>query len=251
MARFFLPKKNIADGKIVIRGDDAAHITFSLRMRVGDSLVICDMQKTEYRCVISDMNSQEVLLDILSTKTSENEPPYQVSLYQALPKGDKMDYIVQKAVENGVFDIIPFVSERCISRPDVLSLEKKCARWQKIAEEAAKQCGRGIVPEVKKAISMKELLSRVSLYNRKLFCYEGDGTRSIKECLFASRISTETMNFEETIMLVIGPEGGFSMSEVQQAQASGMELAGLGKRILRCETASGFALACICYQLEL
>ena len=150
MARFFLSRDamDLASGVIPITGDDAHHIAFSLRMAVGDTLTVCDMQKTEYACTITDIKPELVLLRIDAVKENATEHPVEVCLYQSLPKGDKMDYIVQKAVELGVTSVIPVAGARCIVKLDEKNAQKKVARWQKIAEEAAKQCGRGMVPQI-------------------------------------------------------------------------------------------------------
>ena len=143
MARFFLSRDamDLASGVIPIAGDDAHHIAFSLRMAVGDALTVCDMQKTEYACTITDIKPDLVLLRIDEVRPNSTELPISVTLYQSLPKGDKMDYIVQKAVELGVTSIVPVAGARCIVKLDEKNAQKKVARWQKIAEEAAKQCG--------------------------------------------------------------------------------------------------------------
>ena len=154
-----------------------------------------------------------------------------------------MDVIVQKAVEMGVSKIVPFISERCISRPDAKSLEKKRVRWQRIALEAAKQCGRGIVPEMCDTLSFAQMLEQAGKASLGCFCYEGEGTESLKSVL-------ESSGNPRDIAIVIGSEGGFSVSEAESA-AKVLKSVGLGKRILRSESASGFALACISYQFEL
>ena len=157
-----------------------------------------------------------------------------------------MDVIVQKAVESGACAIVPFLSERCVSRPDEKSVEKKIARWQRIALEAAKQCGRGIIPAVRRPLTYAQMLEEASAASLPLFCYEGDGTASLREVLAAADTGGT-----RSISLVIGSEGGFSGDEAAAAVQHGFHLCGLGRRILRCESASGFALACIAYAFEL
>jgi 16S rRNA (uracil1498-N3)-methyltransferase len=152
MPRFFVTASDIAsDGeKTVIRisGDDAAHITKVLRMRIGESVVACDMAGCEYDSVIREVGS-EVLLEVISKKSSENEPPYRVAVYQALVKGDRFDTVIQKATELGANEIVPVITSRCTVKLDASDYRKKVERWQRIALEAAKQCGRGTIPTVR------------------------------------------------------------------------------------------------------
>ena len=244
MPRFFVPSENFEQNSVKITGDDAWHIARSLRMAVGESITVCDMHGGVHECTLEKITDDEVTARIDCSTDAENESPVRITLYQALPKGDKMDVIVQKAVEMGVYSIVPFFSDRCISRPDAKSLEKKCVRWQRIALEAAKQCGRGIIPEIGKPLSYEGMLESAAEKSLGCFCYEGDGTRSLKSILDSAENVTD-------ISLIIGSEGGFSQKEADQAEKSGICMAGLGKRILRCESASGFALACIAYRYEL
>ena len=246
MQRFFLSADQINGEFITVTGSDANHIKRSLRMTVGEKLIICDMQKNEYECEICSFEKDTVTVSILHSSKNDTEPAYRAYLYQALPKGDKMDYIVQKAVELGVYGIIPFISERCISRPDIGSCEKKVVRWQRIAEEAAKQCGRGIIPHVGKVLSYNEMIQDAVCGGLVFFCYEGDNNETKK----IGNIINVNEKYAD-IRFIIGAEGGFSISEVEVARDNGMKIAGLGKRILRCETASGFVLSCLAYENEL
>ena len=247
MQRFFLSDEKIdcINKAIKIDGNDAAHIIKSLRMKIGEKLVVCDMRKDEFECEISAIDKGSVILKILITKKNDTEPDFRAYLYQALPKGDKMDYIVQKAVELGVYEIIPFVSERCISRPDAESCLKKTVRWRKIAEEAAKQCGRGVIPTVRGVIDYKAALEEIR-GGSAFLCYEGDETEQLGDIIK----STGNENGTE-IKFIIGPEGGFGLNEIKTARRLNVRLAGLGKRILRCETAAGFVLSCLVYEREL
>jgi len=162
LPRFFVSDDNIYDGSIRIIGSDASHIMRSLRMVKGEKITVCDMKSTEYECVISDFDGNDVLLDIVSSGKGKTEPPYKVTLYQALPKSDKMETIIQKSVEAGVYAIVPFVSDRCISRPDEKGKLAKLERWNKIAESAAKQCGRGIIPKVLEITDRKAAFEKSS-----------------------------------------------------------------------------------------
>ena len=251
MPRLFVTKDQIDDGKVTLLGDDAHHVSRSLRMAAGEQIVVCDMQKNEYTCVLDEFLPDRVTANIISESKSDTEPLYYASLYQALPKGDKLDSIIQKAVECGVSSITTFNSERCIAK-DKDDGDKKLLRRQRIALEAAKQSGRGIIPEVKPTVSFKEAVARAASADIALFCYEGDSTEPLKSFLTKKRseLRQNCVN-EPTVSIVIGSEGGFSLAEVEFAREHGLVPVGLGKRILRTETASGFVLACLCYEMEL
>ena len=220
----------------------------SLRMAKGERLTVCDMHSTEYECEIKDFEGSDVLLEVISKSKGKTEPPYKAILFQALPKGDKMELIIQKAVETGVYAIVPFISERCISRPDAKSAKGKLERWNKIALEAAKQCGRGIIPEVLPICPYDEAVNRASAADVPILFYEGDGVRSLKSVLSDVKLNE---NEPITVSAMVGSEGGFAKSEVEKASEAGLIPTGLGNRILRCETAGIVALSAISYALEL
>ena len=220
-------------------------------MAKGDLLTVCDMHMTEYECSIADFEAGDVLLEVISSGKGDTEPPYRVTLFQALPKSDKMDFIVQKAVELGVWEIVPFISERCISRPDAKTAQTKLARWNKIALEAAKQCGRGIIPQVRQICSFKQALSLAAEVDCPLLFYEGDTVCSLKGALSTKSADVYDTDKPLVISAMIGSEGGFAQAEVEMASACGMIPTGLGKRILRCETAPIVALSAISYAFEL
>jgi 16S rRNA (uracil1498-N3)-methyltransferase len=249
MPRFFVRKDQIADGFVTLMGDDAHHVSRSLRMAVGERITVCDMQKFEYECELTEFLPDCVRARVLQTTHCDTEPPYRAMLFQALPKGDKLDSVIQKAVECGVSEITTFESERCIVRAKDGAEEKKVERRRRIALEAAKQCGRGIVPKVHATVSFREAIKQASAADIPLFCYEGDGTESLASVL---RSYEHITNGElPTVSIVIGSEGGFSGAEAEAAVAAGMRPIGLGKRILRTETAAAFVLACLVYELEL
>ena len=254
MPRFFVRKDQIADGVVSILGDDAHHISRSLRMAAGEHITVCDMQKNEYYCVLESFLPDRVLAKIESEHKCDTEPPFTAKLYQALPKGEKLDSVIQKSVECGVASITTFMSERCIAKEKGTD-DNKLRRRQKIALEAAKQSGRGLVPEISETVSFDTMLKGAAEADIKLFCYEGDDTASIRQVLSVERARLASdASFEgklPVISVVIGSEGGFSLAEVEKARASGLIPVGLGKRILRTETASGFVLGCLCYEFEL
>lgn len=226
------------DGKThSITGEDARHIAKSLRMARGEELTLCDRQGVEHRCVIKEINPGSVEVDVLENFPCQNEPGVKITLYQALPKGDKMDFIVQKAVELGVYRIVPVISSRCVSRPDEKALTKKVQRWQKIAAQAAQQSHRGIIPEVLGALSFQKAVTDAKTSGRSVIFYECGGQP-------VRKIVREQ---DETLAVFIGSEGGFAASEVQQVLDAGGKAATLGKRILRAETAPLAALSVLMY----
>lgn len=246
MPRFFIRQTQVSAQGITLIGDDAHHIARSLRMAVGDGVTVCDMQGNEYSCRIESFDDdRQVFLSILSVKEPENEPPLRIRLFQALPKGDKLDTVIQKAVECGAYEIIPFESERCVVRVKPDAEGRKTERRQRIAEEAAKQCGRSVLPQVRETVSFSRMLELISEDELCLFCYEGDGTEPLGEVL------NRELKGKERISVVIGSEGGFSQKESETIQEAGAVAVGLGRRILRTETASGFVLACLVYASEL
>ena len=249
MPRFFVRANQIEDGVVTLLGDDAHHISRSLRMAAGECITGCDMQKNEYDCELTDFLPDRVLAKVLETRKSDTEPPYYAHVFQALPKGDKLDSVIQKAVECGASEITTFESERCIVRAKGENEAKKVERRQRIALEAAKQSGRGIVPKINPTISFTEMCRRAAEADISLFCYEGDGTEPLPTALQKAIAKTKKEN--PTIVLIIGSEGGFSLSEAERICSMGILPVGLGKRILRTETASGFALACLVYALEM
>ena len=168
--------------------------------------------------------------------------PFKVSVYQCFPKGDKLETVIQKAVELGAFEIVAVMSERCVARPDSKAFAKRLERLKKISESAAAQCGRSIIPEIRGIISYNQAIEEISKKDIGFICYEGDGTRPIKELLKEQ---------PETIGFLIGPEGGLSEKETRTAAEANIDLAGLGKRILRTETASGYVLSAISVLLEM
>lgn len=236
MPRFFITEKP-AHGQIALAGENAHHISKVLRMVQGDKIVLCDGASTEYDCVITEITKEHVVCSVERQGLSASEPRVQTTLYMALPKGDKMDFIVQKSVELGVHTIVPYLAKNCVSRPK--DPEKKVRRWQKIADEAAKQSGRGILTQVLPIVSIDEAMPRAAQADLALFPYENEGERMLRDVL--------EHNEGKTISVLIGPEGGFIPEEAMLAAKSGLVSVSLGKRILRCETAPIVTLAAILY----
>lgn len=234
MPRFFTD--DISDNTAVISGPDAVHIGRSLRMRLEDELIVCS-GGMEYVSVIRSISDERVVCDILSSHKTLSEPDIQLTLFQAIPKLDKLEFIVQKATELGAARIVPVLTERCVSRPDAKSFAKKRERLQKIAEQAAKQSGRGIIPQVEDIISLENAVSELSKCDISLMFYEKGG-----KALSDIRINTPC-----SVGILIGSEGGFDEKEAQLCQSNGIVPVGLGKRILRCETAPIAAISIIMY----
>lgn len=245
MPKFFVNSSQIDNVYVNITGEDAHHISRSLRMAVGEHITVSDMQRSEYDCVLEEFLDGCVRARIENVRASDTELKVRVRLFQALPKGEKLDFIIQKAVECGAFDVTPFESERCVVKVKAEAEERKKERRNKIALEAAKQCGRGIIPSVNATLSFSQMLNEAMRSDAAFFCYEGDGTIPFGKLL------SEVNEKVEEIAVVIGSEGGFSQNEVKLAEQQGLIKAGLGKRILRAETAALFALSCVVYRFEL
>lgn len=223
--RFFT--ENISDNTATVCGEDAKHISIVLRMRAGDIAVLCDGHGTDYLAELLESGTDNCTFRILEESANLAEPDIHLRLFQAMPKGDKMEFIIQKAVECGAAEIVPFFSKRCVSRPDKKQMEKKLPRYQKIALEAAKQCGRGIIPTVGKAVDFSDLKGLISPENTGILFYE---------CCEAP-LRDAVMEFRKNVDIVIGSEGGFEPYEAEELTKAGFTAVSLGKRILRCETA--------------
>ena len=235
MPRFFT--QNISDIHGKILGADAVHISRVLRMKVGEKLVVCDLDGYDYDCVITSFSPDEVEFDVLNKHISLCEPDVSVTLYMAFPKSDKFELIVQKCVELGVDKIVPVISARCIARPDDRSSAKKLERYSKIAYEAAKQCGRAKIPKIDDFVDFKTALQLAKQSELSMLFYEKGG-QAVGDILSKK---------PNSIALFIGSEGGFEESEAKEAQKNGIHLAYLGPRILRCETAAITATATVMF----
>ena len=244
MPKFFVRQEQVKNESVTIFGDDAFHISRALRMAKGEHITVCDMQCNEYDCVLAEFNADNVVAEIISTRKIDNEPFIKVFLFQALPKGDKLDTVIQKAVECGVYEITPFESERCVVKVKADAEAKKTERRNRISLEAAKQCGRGYVPVVNPTVDFKTAVERACTCDLKIFCYEGEEEHSLKTLL-------QNRGNAQSAAVFIGSEGGFSRDEVEYVLNTGMKPVSLGKRILRTETASSFVLSCIAYETEL
>ncbi len=247
MPIFFVKSDNIDknSASAVIIGDDAFHIARSLRMAVGDGVVISD-GSTKYSCKLTSIHDDECRLLLEADLGATGEPPYKVSIYQALPKGDKLETVIQKSVECGASGIFPFTSEFCtVKMKDASSEDKKTVRRCRIAQEAAKQCGRTLVPTVSGTLTFSEVIRAIPEYDTVLFCYENEKDASLGD--FFSRNDLSGKN----VAVIIGSEGGFSAKEAEAIISAGAVSVSLGKRILRCESAAAFVLAAMSCYFEL
>ena len=243
MPRFFVSESAVSEDGAHITGADAHHIARALRMAVGEEITVCTDAGRELLCRLSRIRDDEAVAEILFEGKSTAELPVSVTLYMAYPKGDKLETVVQKAVELGAARIVPFLSERCIRRPKPEKLQSERERLSRIAQEAAKQCGRGVLPEVLSPLSFDEMLRAATADSVALFCYEGKGTRPIRALLEGEPPAR--------LSVIVGSEGGFSEGEAEAARAAGCQMTGLGPRILRCETAPLYALSAISVLVEL
>lgn len=235
MPRFFCDP--ITGNTTTISGEDARHIAKVLRMVPGEALTLCDMSGWDYECAITQVEPALVTLQVMEKHPSLTEPSLKVRLYQAVSKGDKFEFIVQKAVELGVDEIIPVMTHRCVSRPDERSMEKKLIRYQRVAQEAAKQSMRGKIPKVRPLITYPQALAEMAQDPLAILFYERSEnplTQLLTHC-------------PDRLSILVGAEGGFEEQEVQRAQAQGIAIATLGRRILRCETAPLAALSAAMY----
>lgn len=244
MPRFFVPDEAIADKRVTITGGDAFHVARSLRMATGDLVTVCDMQRNEYLCRLTKIRDDACECEILACEAGRGEPPAEITLFAAYPKGDKLELVVQKAVELGAASIVPFESARCIKRPRADKEQKQTERLNRIAEEAAKQCGRALLPRVSSPLSFAAAMERAARAELPLFCYEGKDALSMKRVL-------EEKRGAKSVSVVVGSEGGFTPEENEAARTAGLVAVNLGPRILRCETAPLYALSALSYFFEL
>lgn len=238
MPRFFVESSLIQDNFLVLTGEAAQHARV-LRLKCGEDVTVCDGNGTDYRCTVSDVAPGQISLVVRSADPSQSEPACRASIYIAYPKADKLEHVIQKATELGAYEIVAFPSARCISRPDAKSLEKKLARWQKIAASAAEQSGRGVIPRVLALDSYGQALERARQAALSVLFYENEAGHTFRAALSAGPFATAA--------LITGPEGGFERGEVDQAQSQGIEICTLGRRILRCETAPLCALSALMF----
>lgn len=243
MPKFFVTQDKITENQIIIDTEDVAHISRVLRLGIGDYVTVCDSQGTDYETEIAEMEQKQIVCSITEKRASESEPNIKVTLFQGLPKASKMEYIIQKTTELGISEIVPVKLSRCVVKIDNKKDErKKLDRWQKISEAAAKQSGRGIVPQISEIMTLDEVIKRSKEFDLFFVPYECEEQKTLKEVLL-SRSDIKTVGF------IIGPEGGFDPAETEKLHESGIDTVTLGKRILRTETAGEAVLAMTMYEI--
>lgn len=252
MPKFFVKQEQINEDIIKIQGQDVNHIKKVLRAKIGDELQICNSQNGEnFLCDIEEIRSEDILCKIKQRIEEKVESNIEVTVFQGLPKADKMEYIIQKSVELGVYDITPVEMKRCVVKLDEKDKNKKQLRWQKISEVAAKQCGRDIIPQINKIINIKNICELIKKYDIVLVAYENEKQNTLKEQLKLLKEQTEQKKDKVIkIGIVIGPEGGLEEQDTEKLKENGAKIITLGKRILRTETVALNVLSIIMYELE-
>lgn len=246
MYRFFVEKEQIdrEEKKVCIKGTDVNHIKNVLRMRAGEKILISTGEDLEYTCGIVEMTQEEILAEIIEIQEADRELPSKIYLFQGLPKSDKMELIIQKAVELGVFQIIPVETKRCVVKLDEKKEASKRKRWQGIAESAAKQSKRMVIPEIHSVMKFSQAIEYAGQLDIRLIPYE------LAENMDYTRKMLEKIQPGQSIGIFIGPEGGFTQEEIETALEHQVEPITLGKRILRTETAGMTILSILMYLLE-
>jgi len=244
MQKFFIKSEQIKDDKIKIIGTDVNHITNVLRLKKEDEIQICDEDTTNnYIAEILEYDKEKVICKILEKIDSKVESNVNITVYQGLPKADKMELIIQKTTEIGVKTIIPVSMERCIVKLIPKDEEKKIDRWQKIAEVAAKQSKRDIIPKIEKVQRLEKVCADINGYDLFIVAYEDEERLTLKEVLREN-------NKAKNIAVLIGPEGGIDSKEIDKLKQNGAIVVTLGNRILRTETAPIVISSNIIYELE-
>ena len=244
MHRFFVEPSQIGEKEIVITGPDVNHIRNVLRMRAGEEVLATDGQGSEYRCILRELQDSEIRAEICRKLSGSAELPSRITLFQGLPKSDKMDLIIQKCVELGVFRIVPVTTKRTVVKLDAKKEESRRKRWTAVSESAAKQSGRGIIPEISGVQSFREAVEEAGELDVCLIPYEK------AENMARTREILSGIPAGASIGVFIGPEGGFEEEEVREAMEAGARPITLGRRILRTETAGMAVLAMLGYLLE-
>ncbi|MBP1156351.1 MULTISPECIES: 16S rRNA (uracil(1498)-N(3))-methyltransferase [unclassified Paenibacillus] len=248
MQRYFIQPDQFTDETVNITGDDAHHLTRVMRSKPGDTCIVSDGIDREALVRLRVVEPQQVVADVIERLPMDNEPAVDVWVAQSLPKSDKMELVIQKGTEIGAAGFIPFVSERTVVQLDSKKEGKRLERWQKIAKEAAEQAHRNRVPAVESVLSWKELLRLAEEADAAWICYEKQSVQELRGQIRQAVSSRQDVSRRLKLLLMIGPEGGFSEREAEEAEAAGCRAVSLGKRILRTETAAMVGLTCILYE---
>lgn len=275
MQRYFISPEWFHEDSVTIAGDDAHHLIRVMRAKAGDQVIVSDGVNREALVRIREPEKDRVVADIVESLAMDREPAVEVWIAQSLPKGDKMELVIQKGTEIGADRFVPFVSERTVVQLDAKKEGKRIERWQKIAKEAAEQAHRNRVPAVEAPLSWKQLLQLAGQTDAAWICYEKENGLQLKqqiqealskgkairidtaergngepeaEGVLPAKLQNDGVNARIKLLLIIGPEGGFSEQEIAAAEAAGCRSVSLGRRILRTETAAMVGLTCILYE---
>ena len=248
MPKFFVESSQIKDNKIVILGQDVNHIKNVLRKTIGNNIEICNKDNSQnYLAEITSINKEKIECKTIKIIENNTESNIDITIFQGLPKSDKMELIIQKSVELGATRIVPVSMKRCVVKLSEKDEQKKIVRWQKIAEVASKQCGRSVIPKIGNVVKVKDICDLILEYDVIFVAYENEEENKLKSEL--KKIKT-CLNEKTKIAIVIGPEGGLEFDEVQSLKKNGAKVITLGKRILRTETVALNMISIINYELE-
>ncbi|NEW05182.1 16S rRNA (uracil(1498)-N(3))-methyltransferase [Paenibacillus sp. SYP-B3998] len=249
MQRYFLPPEQFqqATQTVTIEGDDGHHLQRVMRAQIGDEVICSNGVNREVRVRITELDKGRVIAEVVEELPMHAEAAVQVWVAQSLPKGDKMETVIQKGTEIGAARFLPFLSERTVVQYDAKKEAKRTERWQKIAKEAAEQAHRNRVPEVEGLHTWKQLLQRAKEADVAWICYEKEDGQQLKPAI-RDAVAAGKLGSGKKVLLVVGPEGGFSEQEIQQAEEVGFRSVSLGARILRTETAAMVGLTCLFYE---
>jgi 16S rRNA (uracil1498-N3)-methyltransferase len=251
MQRYFVAAEQFGDSEIRIIGEDAHHAVRVMRTKPGDKFIVSDGQSRTAIVAVREATPMLITATIIEMLSSDSEPKWAITIAQSLPKGDKMELVIQKGTEIGAYAFMPFQSERMIVQYDGKKEAKRIERWSKIAKEAAEQAHRNRIPDIESLHSWKELIQSFGSYDLVLFCFEREGHaahgRGIRSAVSEWISSADTVS-APSVLLIVGSEGGFTDREANEAEAAGAVLVGLGRRILRTETAGIVGLTCLLYE---
>lgn len=250
MGKFFVKKNQIINNEINIIGDDVNHIKNVLRYNISDSIIVCDEEGKNYDCEITSINKDSIICQIISEIESNAESSIKISIFQGIPKFDKMELIIQKSVELGAYDFYPTSMKRCIVKLNQDLINKKVERWQKISEVASKQSGRDIIPQVYNPISIDDVISKIDEFDLFIIPYEKESEISLKDILKKNQYN-DIIKSDFKIGILIGPEGGIDDFEIERLRNTNAKVVTLGKRILRTETVALSMISIIMYELGL
>jgi 16S rRNA (uracil1498-N3)-methyltransferase len=243
MQRYFVEPHRLSEQSVTIVGDDVHHIVNVMRSSIGDEILVADGQGRVARVRLASFEGKQVHAEVVEFIRENSELPVRVTIGQGLPKGEKMEWILQKGTELGAFAFFPFSSERTIVKLDAKKEAKKLERWRKIVKEAAEQSHRAVLPEILPPVSFKQAAAAADSYTQCVVAYEKEGSRTLHDVL-------ESLTEGDSLLVLVGPEGGFSAEEIALAESAGIRPVTLGPRILRTETASQYVLAAVSYHFE-